>query len=70
MSKQLITVAEAAAYTGLPRRRIYELVAKAKSGPASENRIPFVPIEGRIYFRETSLNAWFEELEAAAVAAL
>lgn len=62
-----MTVAEAAEYTGLPSRRIYELVARAKAGSASASRIPFVPIEGRIYFRETSLDSWVEGLEVVAM---
>lgn len=68
MSKQLMTVAEAAIYTGLPTRRIYELVAKAKD-PSTRDPIPFVPVEGRIYFREASLNEWLERLEVAAAPA-
>jgi hypothetical protein len=63
-----MTVAGAAAYTGLPARRIYELVAKARETPNGEHSIPFVPIEARIYFRESSLDAWIDELEVAAQA--
>ena len=67
MSKQLMTVADAASYTGLPTRRIYELVAKAKSESTAEIPIPFVPIEGRIYFRPASLDDWLRALETVAV---
>ena len=63
MPKALETVSEAATTTGLPERRIYELVKYAKDHPGDENNIPFVPVGSRIYFRATALENWFEALE-------
>jgi hypothetical protein len=63
MPKQLETIREASADTGLPQRRLYELVAKAKENPDDPKRIPFVVIESRIYFRTGSLAAWINRLE-------
>jgi excisionase family DNA binding protein len=65
MSKTLETVREAASHTGLPERRIYELVKYAKEHPGEENNIPFVPVGSRIYFRGTALEKWLEALEGA-----
>lgn len=63
MPKQLETIREASADTGLPQRRLYELVTKAKKNPKDPRRIPFVVIESRIYFRTGSLPAWIRRLE-------
>jgi excisionase family DNA binding protein len=65
MSKTLETVSEAARRTGLPERRIYELVKYAKEHPGEENNIPFVPVGSRIYFRAVALDGWFLALEGA-----
>lgn len=64
MPKQLETIREAAADTGIPQSRLYELVAKAKAHPDDPDRIPFVQIESRIYFRTGSLSAWIGRLES------
>jgi hypothetical protein len=66
MAKQLETVREASEDTGVPQRRLYELVAKAREDPDDPKRIPFVPIEGRIYFRRGSLLEWIRRLEDGA----
>jgi excisionase family DNA binding protein len=65
MSKALETVSEAAGRTGLPERRIYELVKYAKEHPGEEMNIPYVPVGSRIYFRATALDKWLEALEGA-----
>lgn len=65
MSK-LISVAEAAEHTGLPERRVYELVKYAKENPGEKGNIPFVAIGTRIWLRPESLDRWLGEIEVAA----
>jgi hypothetical protein len=65
MAKALETVREAAASTGIPQSRLYELVAKARANPDDPMNIPFVPIESRIYFRSGALEEWIGRLEVA-----
>jgi excisionase family DNA binding protein len=65
MSKTLETVNEAARQTGLPERRLYELVKYAKEHPGEEDNIPFITVGSRIYFRASRLDEWLEALEGA-----
>lgn len=64
--KQLLSVAAAAERTGLPERRVYELVKYAREHPGEEGNIPFCRLGNRIWLRPESLDRWLEQIEVAA----
>jgi len=55
MNWRLLSVSELSERTTISESRIYRLVRRG--------RIPFLKIDGRIQFKETSIDAWIDEQE-------